>query len=341
MPFPTTQTTKPNSMELTIPSVYGDEVMSLSYVVKFQPWFTKLLGDLNQVNNLPSLLKKAYSPPEESSDMMGPASLLQILGYCPCGLNEKPAVELVQDQEYEKPENLDIQMELEQPQETPKAAPVCTKEAAEEKPAEKVKVEEVPAEKLKQEPEPVEEEKANDQDVKDTDTICCNSEHDHEHPHEEVQEEAKLEKKETSIDNVRGDDEYLLDLHPHEARYFTNPKTGRQVKKLVCLIPGCGKIFEKKWNFKDHIRMHMGEKPYKCSQCPKSFTQKGNLAKHMRQHEYDNLKSRKVHHCTICNKKFTEKYNLKVSVQKWFNYPMINSTIICQILPLLLKIRRY
>lgn len=36
----------------------------------------------------------------------------------------------------------------------------------------------------------------------------------------------------------RKDDEYLLDIHPHETRYFTNPKTGRKVKKLVCLVPG-------------------------------------------------------------------------------------------------------
>lgn len=111
----------------------------------------------------------------------------------------------------------------------------------------------------------------------------------------------------------RKDDEYLLDIHPNEAKYFTNPKTGRKVKKLVCKVPGWGKVFEKKWNFKDHIRMHMGEKPYKCDLCDKAFTQKGNLAKHKRQHQFSDLKARKVHQCEICFKKFTEKYNLKVS----------------------------
>ena len=121
--------------------------------------------------------------------------------------------------------------------------------------------------------------------------------------------------KSESIDSDhRKDDEYLLDIHPNEAKYFTNPRTGRKVKKLVCKVPGWGKVFEKKWNFKDHIRMHMGDKPYKCTMCDKSFTQKGNLIKHNRQHQFWDLKSRKVHQCRVCLKKFTEKYNLKVSL---------------------------
>ncbi|CAI2384107.1 unnamed protein product [Moneuplotes crassus] len=116
--------------------------------------------------------------------------------------------------------------------------------------------------------------------------------------------------------NIREEDEYLMDLHPHTNEYVTNPKTSRQVKKIVCLHPGCGKKFDKKWNFKDHIRMHMGDRPYKCAHCPKTFTQKGNLDKHMKQHEFKDLKSRKIHECHICHKKFTEKYNLKNHLKK-------------------------
>lgn len=119
----------------------------------------------------------------------------------------------------------------------------------------------------------------------------------------------------------RKDDEFLLDVHPNEVKYITNPKTGRKVKKIVCMVPGWGKAFDKKWNFKDHIRMHMGEKPYQCERCDKSFTQKGNLAKHMRQHEFKDLKTRKVHQCKVWMKKFTEKYNLKVRILHhfWWN----------------------
>ncbi|CAI2361378.1 unnamed protein product [Moneuplotes crassus] len=106
-------------------------------------------------------------------------------------------------------------------------------------------------------------------------------------------------------------DEKLPETHPTEIKIVINPKTGRKNKTIYCKIPGCNRSFEKKWNYKEHINMHRGEKPYKCTKCSKSYTQKGNLTKHMRQHQYKDLKSRKVHQCPLCPKKFTEKYNLK------------------------------
>ena len=109
------------------------------------------------------------------------------------------------------------------------------------------------------------------------------------------------------------DDDYLMESHPYEIKYILNKKTNRKLKRMVCKFPGCDKIFEKKWNFKDHIRMHKGETPYRCEECNRSFTQRGNLVKHQRQHKFKSLKSRKIHKCSICSKAFTEKYNLKVS----------------------------
>lgn len=104
----------------------------------------------------------------------------------------------------------------------------------------------------------------------------------------------------------------LLETHPYEIKYIFNKKTNRKLKRMVCKFENCNKVFEKKWNFKDHIRMHRGQTPYKCSTCGKSFTQKGNLVKHQRQHIYKSLKSRKREKCKYCSKSFTEKYNLKV-----------------------------
>ena len=61
----------------------------------------------------------------------------------------------------------------------------------------------------------------------------------------------------------------LLENHPYEIKYILNKKTNRKLKRMVCMYEGCGKHFEKKWNFKDHIRMHKGDTPYQCSHCDK------------------------------------------------------------------------
>ncbi|CAI2366811.1 unnamed protein product [Moneuplotes crassus] len=114
----------------------------------------------------------------------------------------------------------------------------------------------------------------------------------------------------------REGDEKLLHLHPHEIIYCLNPKTGRKVKKITCKIDGCGKTFEKKWNFKDHIRVHLGQKPYQCKICQRGFIQKGNLTKHMKKHNEGGLHSRKIHKCEFCSKRFTEKYNMKSHKKK-------------------------
>ncbi|CAI2363434.1 unnamed protein product [Moneuplotes crassus] len=112
-------------------------------------------------------------------------------------------------------------------------------------------------------------------------------------------------------DDHRKGDEILLQNHPHHMIYSVNPKTGRKIKKILCKMPNCGSIFEKKWNFKDHIRMHLGQKPYQCKICSKAFIQKGNLIKHMKKHDGKDLKERKIHQCAYCDKKFTERYNMK------------------------------
>lgn len=41
------------------------------------------------------------------------------------------------------------------------------------------------------------------------------------------------QKQDNDSTDHRKDDEYLLDIHPNEAKYFTNPRTGRKVKKIV------------------------------------------------------------------------------------------------------------
>jgi uncharacterized Zn-finger protein len=83
-----------------------------------------------------------------------------------------------------------------------------------------------------------------------------------------------------------------------------------------CTFPNCNKIFSKELNFKEHIRTHTGEKPFKClfPNCNKSFTQQGNLKKHEKIHL-----GNKNYICNICEKKFSANYNLKIHYRSHIN----------------------
>jgi uncharacterized Zn-finger protein len=51
------------------------------------------------------------------------------------------------------------------------------------------------------------------------------------------------------------------------------------VQKHHC--PVCGKPFSRKFNMREHMKIHTGEKPHQCQICHKHFLLKGNLTKHM------------------------------------------------------------
>jgi DNA-directed RNA polymerase subunit RPC12/RpoP len=63
------------------------------------------------------------------------------------------------------------------------------------------------------------------------------------------------------------------------------PALGSTAKLGKYTCSECGKSFKKGYNLKQHLLIHLGEKPYKCPSCSKSFTQKSNLTKHLASHK--------------------------------------------------------
>jgi hypothetical protein len=60
---------------------------------------------------------------------------------------------------------------------------------------------------------------------------------------------------------------------------------GKQKKTHVCLF--CGKIYNRKYGLKIHLRTHTGYKPLKCKVCLRPFSDPSNLNKHVRKRDLD------------------------------------------------------
>ncbi|XP_026577182.1 zinc finger protein 397-like [Pseudonaja textilis] len=69
----------------------------------------------------------------------------------------------------------------------------------------------------------------------------------------------------------------------------------------------CGKCFNKAKYWKQHQKIHTGEKPYKCSHCGKCFNQSGNLKTHQRIHTGE-----RPYKCSQCGKCFSHTNCLKI-----------------------------
>jgi hypothetical protein len=90
----------------------------------------------------------------------------------------------------------------------------------------------------------------------------------------------------------------------HTVELNVSDEMGKQKKQHVCLF--CGKIYNRKYGLKIHLRTHTGYKPLKCKVCSRPFSDPSNLNKHVRLHSQGETPYR----CPYCGKILVRKRDL-------------------------------
>ena len=94
-----------------------------------------------------------------------------------------------------------------------------------------------------------------------------------------------------------------------------------------CTYPNCNKQYSIATRLKVHMRTHLGEKPYQCDICFKSFVEKGNLKTHKKFHS-----SLRPFKCPQCDKSYKTNGHLKDHIEiqhnkiKKFKCPICNNS---------------
>ncbi|NXB92138.1 ZN652 protein, partial [Vidua chalybeata] len=100
---------------------------------------------------------------------------------------------------------------------------------------------------------------------------------------------------------------------------------GHPLRFFMC--QWCGKDFNMKQYFDEHMKTHTGEKPYICEICGKSFTSRPNMKRHRRTHTGE-----KPYPCDVCGQRFRFSNMLKAHKEKCFRVsnPLASDTAVPQ-----------
>uniref|UniRef100_H3APF7 Zinc finger protein 384 n=1 Tax=Latimeria chalumnae TaxID=7897 RepID=H3APF7_LATCH len=80
-----------------------------------------------------------------------------------------------------------------------------------------------------------------------------------------------------------------------------------------CAHPGCEKAFTQLSNLQSHRRQHNKDKPFKCHNCHRAYTDASSLEVHLSTHT---VKHAKVYTCSICSRAYTSETYLMKHMRK-------------------------